>query len=94
MEQPKVNWNDDRLDHFAAQVDKRFEQVDKRFEQVDKRFDRVEGRIDAQGAHFDARFNHLEARFEKRFDSLQQSMIITLASFLVAFAGLFASLHL
>lgn len=87
MEQAKANWNDDRLDHFA-------EQVDKRFEQVDRRFDRVEERIDAQGAHFDARFNHLEARFEKRFDSLQQAMIFTLASFLVAFAGLFASLHL
>jgi len=87
MEQAKANWNDDRLDHFAGQVDKRFEQVD-------KRFDKVEERIDAQGAHFDARFNHLEARFEKRFDSLQQAMIFTLASFLVAFAGLFASLHL
>lgn len=94
MEQAKVNWNDDRLDHFAAQVDKRFEQVDRRFEQVDKRFDKVEARIDAQGAHFDARFNHFEERIEKRFDALQQGMIFTLASFLVAFGGLFASLHL
>lgn len=79
MEQAKANWNDDRLDHFA--------------EQVDRRFDKVEERIDAQGAHFDSRFNHLETRFEKRFDALQQAMIFTLASFLVAFAGLFASLH-
>jgi hypothetical protein len=69
MEQERANWNDDRLDRFA--------------EQVDKRFDKLENRIEAQGEHFDA-----------RFDALQQSMIITLASFLVAFAGLFASLHL
>jgi hypothetical protein len=87
MEQAKINWNDGRLDHFAAQVDKRFEQVD-------KRFDRVEERIGAQGAHFDARFNHLETRFEKRFDALQHAMIITLAGFLAAFGALFASIHL
>jgi hypothetical protein len=91
MEQAKANWNDDRLDHFAVQVDKRFEQVDRRFEQVDRRFDRVEERIDAQGAHFDARFNHLEARFEKRFDALQHSMIYSLAGILAAFAAIFVT---
>jgi flagellar capping protein FliD len=63
MEQAKVNWNDDRLDHFAAQVDKRFD----KFEE-----------------HVEARFN----RLEMRFDSLQQAMIITLASILAAFAAL------
>ena len=77
MEQRKVNWNDDRLDHFAAQVD--------------KRFDKVEERINAQGAHFDTRFNHLEDRFEKRFDALQHSMIYGLAGILAAFAALFAA---
>jgi len=74
-----VSWNDDRLDHFA-------EQVDKRFEQVDNRFDKFE-------AHVDARFNRLEERFEKRFDALQHSMIIAMAGFLAAFAGLFVSLQ-
>ena len=77
MEQGTVNWNDDRLDHFA-------EQVDQRFEQVDKRFDKFE-------SHVDARFNHLEARFEKRFDALQHSMIVTLAGFLAAFAAVVAA---
>lgn len=52
------------------------EQVDKRFEQVDKRFDRLESRIEAQGEHFDA-----------RFDSLQRSMIVTLAGIISAFAA-------
>jgi len=69
----KVNWNDDRLDRFA-------EQVDKRFEQVDERFDKFE-------AHVDARFNRLEDRFEKRFDALQHSMIYGLAGILAAFAA-------
>ena len=78
MEQGKKgNWNDDRLDHFAAQVDKRFEQVDERFDKFE--------------AHVDTRFNRLEERFEKRFDTLQQAMIVTLAGFLAAFAALFAS---
>jgi hypothetical protein len=39
MEQAKVNGNDDRLDHFAAQVDKRFEQVDKRFDKFEAHVD-------------------------------------------------------
>ena len=79
MESAKANWNDDRLDHFAAQVDRRFEQVDERFDKFEE--------------HVDARFNRLEARFEKRFDALQHSMIVTLAGFLAAFAALVASAH-
>jgi flagellar capping protein FliD len=79
VEQARANWNDDRLDRFA--------------EQVDKRFDRVEERIDAQGAHFDARFNHLEERFEKRFDALQQSMILSLAGIIAAFGSLFVAFN-
>jgi hypothetical protein len=75
----KVNWNDDRLDHFAEQVDKRFEQVDQRFDKFEE--------------HVDLRFNRLEERFEKRFDALQHAMIVTMASFIVAFAGLFASVN-
>lgn len=69
----KVNWNDDRMDHFAAQVDKRFEQVDERFDKFE--------------SHVDARFNRLEDRFEKRFDALQHSLIYSLAGILAAFAA-------
>lgn len=63
-------------------LDRFAERVDRRFEQVDKRFDKLESRIEAQGAHFDA-----------RFDALQQAMVITLASILVAFVGLFATVN-
>jgi predicted nuclease with TOPRIM domain len=97
VEQGTVNWNDDRLDHFAEQVDKRFEHVDERFdrfeEQVNRRFERVDERFDKFESHVEARFDHLDARFEKRFDSLQNSMIISLAGILAAFAALFATAH-
>ena len=43
-------WNDDRLDEFARNVDKRFDQVDKRFDRLDERieagFNRVNDRLD------------------------------------------------
>ena len=68
-----MHWNDDRLDHFAEQVDKRFEQVDERFDKFEE--------------HVDVRFNRLEERFEKRFDALQHSMIYSLAGILAAFAA-------
>jgi hypothetical protein len=42
MEQAKVHWNDDRLDHFAAQVDMRFDKVDKRFDRLEARFDALQ----------------------------------------------------
>jgi hypothetical protein len=83
----KVNWNDDRIDRFVEQVDERFDRVDQRIDrfeaQVDKRFDRV-----------DARFEYLHERLEKRFDFLTYALIVTLAGFLVAFVGLFASTNL
>jgi DNA anti-recombination protein RmuC len=78
-----VNWNDDRIDRFTEQVDRRFDKVDERFDKVDERFDKV-----------DERFEEVDARFEKRFDFLTHAMIVTLASFLAAFIGLFASTQL
>lgn len=74
MEQAKGNWNDDRLDHFA-------EQVDKRFEQVDKRFDRFEERVDA-------RFDHLETRFDSLQHSMIITLAGFLAAFGGLFASL------
>jgi predicted nuclease with TOPRIM domain len=87
----KVNWNDDRIDRFAEQVDRRFERVDERFdrleEHVDLRFKQVDERFDKIESHVEARFN----RLEDRFDLLQNSLIIALAGILAAFAALFAA---
>jgi hypothetical protein len=60
----------------------------------DDRFDRFEAKFDERLDKVDARFEHLHERLEKRFDLLTYAMIVTLAGFLAAFAGLFASTHL
>lgn len=41
-----ARWNDDRLDEFARNVDRRFDKVDERFDRVDQEFARVNGRLD------------------------------------------------
>jgi hypothetical protein len=46
MDAQPSRWNDDRLDEFAANVDRRFEQVDKRFDKVDREIARVNDRLD------------------------------------------------
>jgi hypothetical protein len=50
MEAMRESWPDDRLDDFAARVDRRFEEVDRRFDEVDRRLDA-----------FDARLSRIEA---------------------------------
>jgi hypothetical protein len=46
MEAMRKSWTDDRLDDFAANVDRRFDEVDRRIsefdQRVDKRFENVE----------------------------------------------------
>jgi DNA anti-recombination protein RmuC len=42
MDANSTRWNDERLDEFAGNVDKRFDKVDERFDRVDKRFDKVD----------------------------------------------------
>ena len=72
MEQAKVNWNDDRMDHFAQQVDKRFEQVDKRFDRFEE--------------HVDSRFNRIEARFDSLQQAMIVTLAGILAAFAAVFA--------
>jgi DNA anti-recombination protein RmuC len=78
MEASPTRWNDDRLDEFARNVDKRFDQVDKRFDKVDERFEKVDERFDK----VDQRFERLESRMETgfnrindRFDDLMKVLI-------------------
>lgn len=46
MDAQSSRWNDDRLDEFAANVDRRFEHVDRRFDKVDREIGRVNDRLD------------------------------------------------
>jgi len=87
MEQERTNWNDARLDHLADQVDRLAGQVTALGQHMDDRFDaqnaRMDDRFDTQNARIDERF----ARIDKRFDTLQYAMIVTLASLLATFAA-------
>jgi flagellar biosynthesis/type III secretory pathway protein FliH len=82
MEQaPAVNWNDDRLDRLADQVDGLNQRIDDLRVHMDERFEKQDARIDAK-------FESFEARIDARFNALQRSLTITLAGILVAFVGL------
>jgi hypothetical protein len=48
MERTRANWNDDRLDHFAGQVDKRFDRVEAH---IDSRLDGIDARLAAMNGH-------------------------------------------
>jgi uncharacterized protein YPO0396 len=61
MDAKPSRWNDDRLDEFAVNVDKRFDRVDQHFDQVDKRLDRVDGEL---------------ARVNDRLDDLMKVLIV------------------
>jgi hypothetical protein len=56
---------------------------DDRLDRLADQVDRLAGQVTALGKHMDDRFD----RLQDRFDRLQYSMIITLASFLAAFAA-------
>jgi hypothetical protein len=73
MEQARVNWNDNRLDHLSGQVDDLRRHVDERF--------------DAQAVRIEERFENQDARIEARFDRLQNAMIVTLGGILAAFGS-------
>jgi uncharacterized coiled-coil protein SlyX len=70
MEAMRQSWTDERLDDLNAkvarqeQVNGQFHRVDWQFEQMGQRLDRIEGRLGS-----------MQAGFERRFDSLQSSMI-------------------
>lgn len=42
MEQARINWNDDRLDHLSGQVDSVRDQVNALQHHIDSRFDRLQ----------------------------------------------------
>jgi predicted nuclease with TOPRIM domain len=75
MEATPTRWNDDRLDEFARNVDRRFDEVDKRFDKVYKRFDKVDERFDKVDEKFD-RMNERFDRLEERFGDLMKALVI------------------
>lgn len=54
---------------------------------TDARLDDLAGRIDRLEAHIDVRFNSLDAKFDAKFDRLQQTLIVSMTSVVLAFAA-------
>jgi hypothetical protein len=54
---------------------------------TDARLDDLVGRIDRLETKMDARFNSLDAKFDAKFDRLQQTLIGSMASVMLAFAA-------
>jgi hypothetical protein len=54
---------------------------------TDARLDDLARRIDRLEAHIDTRFNSLDAKFDAKFDRLQQTLIISMTSVVLAFAA-------
>lgn len=54
---------------------------------TDARLDDLAGRIDRLESKIDARFNSLDAKFDAKFDRLQQTLIVSMTSVMLAFAA-------
>jgi hypothetical protein len=54
---------------------------------TDACLDDLAGRIDRLETKMDARFNSLDAKFDAKFDRLQQTLIGSMASVMLAFAA-------
>lgn len=87
-----MNWNDDRLDRLADQVDHIETKVDSLRLHMDERFEkqdaRIQERFEKQEARMTERFARQDTRINERFDRLQTSLVVTLAGTLAAFVGL------
>ncbi len=60
----------------------------------DDRLDHLSEQVDSLRSHMDERFEKQDARIGARFDSLQNSMIVTLAGILAAFGSALLAIRL
>lgn len=73
MANERGQWTDARLDDLSGRVT----ELDHRLTQ----------QIDGLESRMDARFNALDAKFDSKFDRLQQSLIVSMTSVMLAFAA-------
>jgi vacuolar-type H+-ATPase subunit I/STV1 len=103
MEAMRDGWNDDRLDEFAAQTDRRFDRLERRMEtgfaeirkEMDIRFDKVDARFDKVDERFDKvdeRFERLDARIDALNHTLNRAMLQFGTGLIVTIALGFAGL--
>jgi predicted nuclease with TOPRIM domain len=91
----RVDRGFDRVDadirELRAEMKTGFERIDDRFERIDDRFERIDGRferIDGRFERIDDRFSAMQAETNRRFDSMQQTMVV---GFVTLFVGIVAS---
>jgi archaellum component FlaC len=101
MEAMRESWTDERLDHFRARVDERFDRVDERFDDVDRRFKEVDrrlGRIEFEMREMRGEIGGMRGEIggiHDRLDSMQRMMfhgVIALSASIVAGFGGMAGL--
>jgi tetrahydromethanopterin S-methyltransferase subunit G len=80
---------DQRFDRLEARVLTR-EEAEGRFQQVDRRFAEVNERLD----RVDARFEAMQGMMERRFDSLQYSILYSVVGMFAAVMAGFVALIL
>jgi DNA anti-recombination protein RmuC len=91
MEAMRDSWTDERLDHFRARVDERFDRVDERFEQIDKRFEQVDKRFE----RIESDIREMRSEMNEGFKSMQRMMlygVIALSASIVTGFGAMAGL--
>jgi DNA anti-recombination protein RmuC len=86
------SWTDERLEERFDRIDYRFDEVDRRFEVVDRRFDAVERRFDQRFDQIHVDFRELRGEMNSRFDAMQRLIIQMLATLIVGFVGVIATL--
>jgi len=84
-------WTDDRLDDLVRHVDQGFEVVN-------HRFDRVEADLRELRVEMNTRLGSMDTRIDKRFeevdgrlDAMQRTMLTMMASMMVGFVAVLAS---
>ena len=93
MDPTPNRWNDDKLDEFARNVDRRFDEVDERFDKVDQRFDRVDERFDKVDKRFDqveVAFNRINDRLDDMFKAFVGGFIALTCGVIAGFVAIFA----
>jgi DNA anti-recombination protein RmuC len=93
----RESWTDERLDEFGKRIDERFDRVDERFDEVDRRFEQVDKRfeqVDKRLDRIDVRFESMQGMMEKRFDTLQYSILYSVLGIFAAVMAGFVALIL
>lgn len=94
MEAMRKSWTDERLDHFKARVDERFDDVDRRFKEVDRRLGRIEFEMREMRGEIGGMRGEIGG-IHDRLDSMQRMMfhgVIALSASIVAGFGGMAGL--